>query len=190
MIFLENKTETIIFEEIERYLEKNEWDSLSLQLAAFFVSLLVIFLNGSMVKFILKQKRKTFLDWIIMIDLCLCLGYIIVLAMLASNACYNEVVCLIKIGLGFFISILNRMLTVLVVVYRTIYVLKPHIVNTLTKRNNFGNILLGSSICLSVGATIGMVIFREKYISFKGIISQEWPCFRKYILWTFSDFIT
>ena len=173
MIYPENKTETIIFDEIERYLEKNEWDSLSLQLAAFFVSLLVIFLNGSMVKFILNQKRKTFLDWIIVIDLCLCLGYIIVLAMLVSNTCLNEVVCVIKIGLSFFISIFNRILTVLVVVHRTIYVLKPHIVNTLTKRKFFENTLLGSSIFLSLGSTIGMVIFREKYISFKGIISQE-----------------
>ena len=169
MIFLENINKTLRFEKIERYLDNDEWDSLPLQLTAFFVSLLVILLNGSMVKFILKQKRKTFLDWVIVIDLCLCLGYIIVLAMLASNACYNEVVCLIKIGLGFFISVLNRILTVLVVVYRTVYVLKPHIVNTLTKRKFFDNTLLGFSIFLSVGSTIGMVIFREKYISFKGM---------------------
>ena len=173
MIYFENKTETIEFEEIERYLDNDEWDSLPLQLAAFIVSLLVILLNGSMVKFILKQKRKTFLDWVIVIDLCLCLGYIIVLAMLASNACYNEVVCLIKIGLSFFISILNRILTILVVIYRTVYVLKPHIVNTLTRRKIFDNILLGSSICLSVGSTIGMIIFREKYISFKGMYNLQ-----------------
>ena len=168
--FGNNKTDTLKFEKIEHYLSGSEWDSVTLQVAAYFVSLLVFSLNGSLVKFILLQKRKTFLDWIIVTDLCLCLWYIpvLVLALLVSDGCDYMVVCLIKVGISFFISILNRVLTILVVIYRTIYILKPYLVDTLPKRKFVSTILLAFSICLCMGLTVGMVIYREKYLSFKG----------------------
>ena len=159
---------TIKCEVIEHYLGKSDWDSATLQVAACFVSLLVFSLNGSIVKFILLQKRKTFLDWIIVIDVWVCLWYIPVLALLVSDASNNEIICLIQIGISFFISILNRLLTILVVIYRTIYILKPHLVDTLIKRKYVSTFLLGFSICLCIGLTVGMGIYREKYLSFKG----------------------
>ena len=169
-LYLGNKTNTIRLEDIEHYLTYNEWDSMTLQIATYFVILFMTLFNGSILKFMLEQKKKTFLDWIIVIDLSLCLGYLIALAMFVSNACHNELVCLFKIGISFFISILNRVLSVLVVIYRTFYVLKPHFVDTLTKRRTFCTFLLASSMILSVGSTVGMVIYRENYISFKGKI--------------------
>ena len=168
MITVGNKTETLKFKVIEHYLGRSDWDSATLQVAACFVSVLVFSLNGSIVKFILLQKRKTFLDWIIVIDLCLCLWYIPVLALLVSDASNNEIICLIKIGISFFISILNRVLTILVVIYRTIFILTPHLVDTLTKRKYVSTFLLGFSICICIGLTVGMGIYREKYLSFKG----------------------
>ena len=102
---------TIKCEVIEHYLGKSDWDSATLQVAACFVSLLVFSLNGSIVKFILLQKRKTFLDWIIVIDVWVCLWYIPVLALLVSDASNNEIICLIQIGISFFISTLNRVLS-------------------------------------------------------------------------------
>ena len=74
MITVGNRTENVIFEEVEHILLPNEWNSCTLQVAALLVSLLIISLNGTIVNIILKQERKTFLDWMIVIDSHLCIG--------------------------------------------------------------------------------------------------------------------
>ena len=168
MITVGNRTENVIFEEVEHILLPNEWNSCTLQVAALLVSLLIISLNGTIVKIILKQERKTFLDWMIVIDSHLCIGATLLLVIFASNASLNEVVCLIKIGMMFFISIINRILAVIIVIYRAIYVLKPHLVETKTKRRVFTAILFGSISLISVCSTLGMAIYREDFKMFKG----------------------
>ena len=168
MITVGNRTDNVIFEEVEHILLPNEWNSRTLQVAALLVSFLIISLNGTIVKIILKQERKTFLDWMIVIDSHLCIGATLPLVIFASNASLNEVVCLIKIGMMFFISIINRILAVIIVIYRAIYVLKPHLVETKTKRRVFTAILLGSISLISVCSTLGMAIYREDFKMFKG----------------------
>ena len=170
MITVGNKTENVItFEEVEHILGRDEWNSLtSWQIAAVMASLLIISLNGTIVKIILKQERKTFLDWMIVIDSHLCIGATLPLVIFASNASLNEVICLIKIGMMFFISIINRILAVIIVIYRAIYVLRPHIVETKTKRRVVNVILFGSISFISVSSTLGMAIYREDFKMFKG----------------------
>ena len=170
IITVGNRTEYLRFKEVEHVLVRNEWSSLSLQVASLLVCLLIISLNGSIVKIILKQERKTFLDWMIVIDSHLCIGTILPLVMFISNAPLNEVVCIIKIGMMFFISIINRIVSVMIVIYRAVYVLMPHLVETQTKRRILNIILFGFLSFLSVGSTLGMTIYREDYKSFKGMI--------------------
>ena len=167
MIRVGNGTETVWFQEVEHVLVTREWDSVTLRAAACLVALLILVLNGSILKFILKQTTKTFLDWMIVIDSCLCLGHILGLAMSVSDVSSDEAVCVLKIGIWFFLSILNRLLSVLIVMHRAIYVLKPQLVDTSMKRRTLSFILIGLFISLSLGSTVGMAIYREKYISFK-----------------------
>ena len=96
MITVGNITENVIVEEVEHILEREEWSSLTRwQVAAVLASLLIVSLNGTIVKIILKQERKTFLDWMIVIDSHLCIGATLPLVIFASNASLNEGVCLI-----------------------------------------------------------------------------------------------
>ena len=170
MITVGNKTEYVLVEKVEHILEQDEWNSLTRwQVAAVSASLLIVSLNGSIVKIILKQERKTFLDWMIVIDSHLCIGATLPLVIFASNASLSEVVCLIKIGMMFFISIINRILAVIIVIYRAIYVLKPHLVENKTKRRVVNVILFGSISFISVSSTLGMAIYREDFKMFKGL---------------------
>ena len=170
LITVENKTEYLRFGDVERILVRNEWSSLSLQVASVLVCLLIISLNGTILKIIMRQERKTFLDWMIVIDSHLCIVTILPLAMFICNAPLTEAGCTIKIGMMFFISIINRIVSVMIVIYRAIYVLMPRLVETQTKRRIFNVILFGSLSFLSVGSTLGMAIYREDYKSFKGMI--------------------
>ena len=170
MITVGNRTEYLRLREKELILVRNEWSSLSMQVATVLVCLLIISLNGTIVKIIMKQERKTFLDWMIVIDSHLCIGTILSLAMFISNAPLTEFGCIIKIGIMFFISIINRIVSVMIVIYRAIYVLMPQLVDTQTKRRIINVILFGSLNFLSVGSTLGMAIYREQYKSFKGLI--------------------
>ena len=170
MITVGNKTEYVLVEKVEHILEQDEWNSLTRwQVAAVSASLLIVSLNGSIVKIILKQERKTFLDWMIVIDSHLCIGATLPLVIFASNASLSEVVCLIKIGMMFFISIINRILAVIIVIYRAIYVLLPHLVETKAKRRVVNVILCGSISFISVSSTLGMAIYREDFKMFKGL---------------------
>ena len=170
IITVGNRTEYLKFREVELILVRNEWSSLSLQVASVLVCFLVISLNGTIVKIIMKQERKTFLDWMIVIDSHLCIVTILPLALFISNAPLTEVGCIIKTGMMFFISIINRIVSVIIVIYRAIYVLTPQLVETQTKRRIINVILFGSLSFLSVGSTLGMAIYREQYKSFKGMI--------------------
>ena len=169
IITVGNRTEYLRLGEVEHIFVRNEWSSLSLQVASVLVCFLIISLNGTIVKIIMKQERKTFLDWMIVIDSGLCISTILPLAMFISNAPLTEVGCIIKTGMMFFISIINRIVSVMIVIYRAIYVLTPQLVETQTKRRIINVILFGSLSFLSVGSTLGMAIYREEYKSFKGI---------------------
>ena len=162
-------SENLILEDIEHALLTEEWISVTLQVASLFVSLLIILLNGTIVKMILKQEKKTFLDWMVVIDSHLCISIIIPLAMFVLNFPHSEFDCMIKIGLMFFVSITNRIVSVIIVIYRAFYALMPHLVETQTKRRILNVTLIGFLCFLSVGSTLGMAEYREDYKSFKGL---------------------
>ena len=170
IIIVGNISENLTLEEFEHALLTDEWISVTLQVASLLVSLLIILLNGTIVKMILKQEKKTFLDWMVVLDSHLCIGIILPLAMLVSNSPHTEVVCVIKIGMMFFVSIANRIVSVIIVIYRAFYVLMPHLVETPKKRRLLNVTLIGVLCFLSVGSTLGMAKYREDYKSFKGRI--------------------
>ena len=176
MITVGNKTENLTFGEVEHFLGgiwRDERDTprqiLFLQITAILVSSLIFFLNGTIMKTIQMQEKKTFLDWMIVIDSCLCISSIIPLVMHVSDSPQGELVCFIKSGMMFFMSILNRVLSVMIALYRTIYALKPSFVDTKTKRKALNVILFGSLLILSVGTTLGLGMYRQKYRGFAGI---------------------
>ena len=180
MISVGNKTENLSFEEVEHFLGgiwRDERDTprqiLTLQIVVIFVSSLIFFLNGTIMKTILMQEKKTFLDWMIVIDSCFCISSIIPLVMHVSDSPQGEFVCFIKSGMMFFMSILNRVLSVMIALYRTIYALKPSIVDTKTKRKALNVILFGSLFILSVGTTLGLGMYRQKYRGFAGTNSSQ-----------------
>ena len=171
MTIIVGRLSDLILEDVdhEHALLTDEWISVALQVASVLVSLLIILLNGTIMKMILKQERKTFLDWMVVIESHFCMGIIIPLAMFVLNSPHTEVFCIIKIGMMFFVSITNRIVSVIIVIYRAFYVLMPHLVETQTKRRILNVTLFGVLCFLSVGSTLGMAKYREDYKSFKGM---------------------
>ena len=91
----------------------------AVQVVQWLAILLIVTSNSSLIYFILRQQSKTFLDWMVIIDCCL--GF---------NQCFSVLVvgsrirsfCYFSPFNGYFVSILNRLLNVGIVIYRFVFV--------------------------------------------------------------------
>ena len=86
--------------------------------AALVTFILIITTNGSLLQFIIKQPTKTFLDWMIVLDIILCFGNIIgVFRLVIGNI---EIIkwCNFLPFFLYFNSMSNKLLSIGIVVYR------------------------------------------------------------------------
>ena len=121
---------------------------------------------------ILRQLNKTFLDQLIILDSVLCLGNCVSLvASISQNRVETKIFCFFIPFYSFFINVCNRLITIAVVIYRYIHVIKSTWVETKKGRN-----VLTFFICLmiagsSLSLTIFSVYYRENSLRYLGKIN-------------------
>ena len=127
-----NLMENLIFEQIEHsvhYDDKNLVNTQIFMTGQLICVMLILATNGYLLQFIMKQPTKTFLDWMMILDTSLCISNIVIVIMIGQRF-----FCYFIINFGFFINISNRLLTAGIVVYRYIFVMKSHLVQTTFQR--------------------------------------------------------
>ena len=130
---------------------------------------LILMTNGPMIYFIMKQVSKTFLDWLVVFDCCLCLSNIITLILLTDNSGHDELVlCYYYVFFSFLANLCNKLLTVGIVIYRCTLVLGSSIVRTSYQRKVFENLILLVIFLTSFYLTGWAIYYREDYRHFLG----------------------
>ena len=130
---------------------------------------LILMTNGPMIYFIMKQVSKTFLDWLVVFDCCLCLSNIIVLIRLTNNSGHDELrLCYFHVFFSFLANLCNKLLTVGIVIYRFTLVLGSSLVRTSYQRKAFENLILLVMFITSFYLTGWAIYHREDYRHFLG----------------------
>ena len=127
---------------------------------------LIIGTNGSMIKFIMSQGTKTFLDWLIVYDCCLCLSNIPVLVLLSDFVVQDF--CAYHVFFAFFVNLSNKLLTIGIVIYRFTLVIGSSIVVTTHQKKNLENSIMLFILLTSFYLTGWAFYYREDYRHFLG----------------------
>ena len=166
---LENPSSVFLFdlEDIVTALEENK--SFTSKLFAFFSIILILTINIPLLKIILK-KSYTFINMLIAADCILCVVNSIVLFNNFIGPYEDPVLCLISAPYGYLINLLNRLLSIGILVYRYVFVFRSSWVETKHQRKIFSIILCGSICSTAFLATSLCVLYRDQYFHYLGKI--------------------
>ena len=161
--------ETVHFIDTEHIFSQSNTD-LTLLLVSIVGCFLILATNISLIKFILSQSSKTFLDMMMAFDsvLCICnvitIAYIVALEYVKLGKDLN--LCYFLPYFTYFINLSNRLLTIGIVWYRYILVIKSHIVRTQHQRKILGTKIFGTILVISFLMTVWSIFHREQSFSF------------------------
>ena len=143
---------------------------LMLRLAQFVTCGLILGTNVPMIIFIMNQRSKTFLDWLIVLDCFLCLNnleFVILLGTPSSDLW--DGFCTFNVFFSFFTNLCNKLLTTGIAIYRFTLVTGSSFVWTSYQRKIFGKMIVLLILLLSFYLTGWAVYNREDYRKFLGI---------------------
>ena len=130
----------------------------------------ILLVNTPLLRYIFNNGNATFINKLIAIDCCLCIGNIIpVFTQYILGKSRWPFICLIAPPYGYFINILNSLLSISIVTYRYIFVLQTNWVQTKSQRQWFYFILAGTIAALASGLTTLVYLNRERYFYFLGL---------------------
>ena len=132
--------------------------------------ILILATNMSLIKFILSQSSKTFLDRMMVFDSILCICNVITIAYIMDEE-YLKIgkdlnLCYFLPYFVYFINLCNRLLTIGIVWYRYIFVIKSHTVRTQHQRKMLGTIIFGTILVISFLMTVWSIFHREQSHNF------------------------
>ena len=166
---LERQSSVFLFDlvDIVDALEENK--SFTSKLFAFVSIILILIINVPLLKIILKQSY-TFINMIIAADCILCVGHSILLFNIVVGPSEDPVLCLISPTYGYLISLLNRLLSIAILVYRYVFVFRSSWVETKQQRKIFSIILCGAICFTAFIATSLCVLYKDQYFHYLGKI--------------------
>ena len=159
----------INFTNIEHVFSNSRKDP-TLLIVSFVGYILILSTNSYLIKFILNQSTKTFLDWMMVFDSFLCICNIITIVYIIDEEYFKIVknlnLCYFLPYFTFFINLCNRLLTIGIVVYRYIFVIKCHLVRTPDQRKTLGAKIFGSILIISFLMTAWATYYRDSSQNF------------------------
>ena len=159
-----NLIERLIIDQIEHVVHYDDKNLVNTQIfrACQLVSvMLILTTNGYLLQFIMKQPTKTFLDWMMILDTSLCISNIVNVIMIGQRF-----FCYFIINFAFFINISNRLLTAGIVVYRYVFVLKSHLVQTTVQRRALEIFIIALILVPSSLLTGFAVYYKDYYLQY------------------------
>ena len=136
---------------------------LLMRLARIITCLLILCTNVPIIIFIMNQRSKTFLDWLIVFDCFLCLSNLSNVILLVNTLHDSINICTCHVFLSFFTSLCNRLLSLGIVIYRFILILGSSFVFTNNQRKALENIILLAILLISLNLTGWAIYYREEY---------------------------
>ena len=130
----------------------------------------IILVNFPLLRYIFKHGNNTFINKLIAIDCCLCIGNIIpAINYMTQDESRFRTICLAFPPYGFFVNILNRLLSIAIVFYRYVFVLQSSWVRTQFQRRLFCFLVAGAITILSTSLSALCLTYREQYVHYLGI---------------------
>ena len=128
-----------------------------------FIIAAILIVNLPLLRYIHSHGNNTFLNKLIAIDCCICIGNI---GPVISTIYHPHSLCLIITPFSYFINSLNRLLVIGIVFYRYVFVHQSSWVGTQFQRKTFCLLVAGGLAFLSTVSTALCVLYREKYYWF------------------------
>ena len=160
-----NKSELLVFDSIEHVLLSYDGDPTSnaVRVVIYVSAFLILVPNISLINMIKTKMTMTFLDQMVLLDLIMCTGNIFNLIMFGYRGSEDFVgVCTIQPAYAFFLSLFNRINSFVIILYRYIFVMKPHLVDTPEKRKQFEDLLMsGKEFELNFGTGFPLSLYNS-----------------------------
>ena len=142
--------------------------SLYLQLFGLSTAASIIALNIPLIIYTIKQHSMTFFNKLIITDCCLCIVNVAGVLRFSTAYIQNPYLCLFLPFYGYFINVLNRLLSIAIVFYRYVFVLNSSWVQTPRQRQLFCGSLSVSIVAISLTLTVFSFFYREYYLNYLG----------------------
>ena len=168
-----NQTEILIVDTLDHEFQAFNDDSMLLlmRLAQFSTCGLILGANVQIIIYIMSQRSKTFLDWLIVFDCLLCLSNMHDVILIVTNLLnYPDSAsvdfCIFHIFLSYFKGLCNRLLSLGIAIYRFTLVLGSSFVFSAKQRKVLENIILLAILLISLIMTGWAIYYREDMIYF------------------------
>ena len=179
-----NKTELLTVDTLEHEFHSTGDDSmlLLLRLAQFVTCGLILATNVPMIIFIMKQRSKTFLDWMVVFDCFLCLSNLYPITLGLNYERIGETIhhyydnhgfCF-RVFFAFFFNLCNRLLTLGIVIYRLALVIGSSFWFPSHRKKNFEKIISLTIFFIPLILTGWNVFYRDHYKHFLGDVKKDW----------------
>ena len=156
---IESRSSVSLFDLIDVVEDLEESNSFLSKLFAF-VSIIVILIINIPLLTIIHKQSLTFINMLIAADYFLCDGKGIVLFNIIIGPFNNPVFCLVSLTYSYLINLLNRLLSIGILVYRYVFVFRSSWVETKQQRKIFSIILCGA-ICSTAFIATSVCVFIE-----------------------------
>ena len=156
------------FTEVEHVFDYES--SLTNKVYGFLTISAILLVNTPLLKYIFNNGYATFINKLIAIDCCLCIGKTIpIFAYYILGKSKWPIICAIAPPYAYFINILNCLLSISILTFRYVFVLQSSWVQTKFQRHRFYLILAGTVAVLASGLTTLVFLNRERYFYFLGL---------------------
>ena len=162
-----NKTDILIVETLDHEFQtfNDDYMLLLMRLAQFITCVLILGANVPIIIFIMNQGSKTFLDWLMVFDCFLCLTRlreVILIVSFLLNYSNPLDFCIFHTFIGYFTSLCNRLLSLGIVIYRSILVLGSSFLFSPTQRKAIENVILLAILLIPLNMTGWGIYYREE----------------------------
>ena len=129
-------------------------------------ALLILLTNAILIRLILKKVSRTFLDNLMILDSVFCICNIYSISVMSNLI----KLCEFSVPFIFTLSTINRNVSIVIPLYRYVYVVRHHLFDTLFKRKTFEIILISGMVANTAGGALGIFKYRELYLPYKSKI--------------------
>ena len=163
-------TDSVSLFDIVDFVEALEENISSMSKFFGFVSIIaILIINIPLIETILKQP-STFINMLIAADCFLCVGNSLLLFNILVRPSKTPILCLVSTSYGYLINLLNRLLSIGIVVYRYVFVFRCSWVETGRQRKMFSIAMCGGISSIAILATGLCIFYRNQYIFYLGRI--------------------
>ena len=141
--------------------------SIAVQILSWTSPLLIYLTNGFLINITMKQRNKSALDMMMLMDSILCIfnSLVIIRTGLLATSSYEDslVACYFFNFFNYFVTTFNRLVNVGIVVYRFVFVLQHSFVQGHCQRKKFIQILFSSMFVTSTVLTGFSAYYKDSY---------------------------